>query len=66
MPMVRWFMRRLLATLYGMEIGPDVQLGHGVYFVHTLGVVLGKRQGGARVRFYGEQHRGPPGTTAIP
>jgi serine O-acetyltransferase len=41
-------------TLFGIEIGKDVTLGHGVYFVHTSGIVIGgDSRIGNRVRFYG-------------
>ncbi len=53
-PMVRWLIRRVLTATYGVELGKDVELGPGVYFVHTVGVVIGgNSKVGARVRFYG-------------
>ncbi len=41
-------------ALYGVEIGNAVTLGHGVYFVHTLGTVVGGDATiGDRVKFMG-------------
>lgn len=44
----RWripFMNRLLrlwqTAFYAIELGIDIELGHGVYFVHTVGTVVG-------------------------
>lgn len=54
LPMSRWFIRRWLTAVYGVEIGKDVTLGAGVFFVHSVGVVIGgNARVGARVRFYG-------------
>ena len=46
---------RLAQQIYaGIEIGKDVELGAGVYFVHPVGVVIGGTSRiGKRVRFYG-------------
>lgn len=48
-------MLRLIQTgLYGIELGKDVQLGHGVWFIHPLGIVIGGDAViGDRVRFFG-------------
>jgi serine O-acetyltransferase len=47
-------LRRLQAIVHGIEIGKDVELGHGVYFIHTLGTVVGgDAKVGNRVRFLG-------------
>ena len=48
-------MLRLTQTaLYGIEIGKEVEMGPGVYFVHTVGTVIGgTARIGARVRFMG-------------
>ena len=41
-------------AVMGIEIGKDVTLGKGVYFVHSLGIVIGgDARIGDRVRFYG-------------
>jgi len=47
-------LRLVQMTVYGIEIGKDVELGDGVYFVHTLGTVIGgDSKIGRRVRFMG-------------
>ncbi|MBI5493984.1 MAG: serine acetyltransferase [Deltaproteobacteria bacterium] len=54
-PLLRWATRRMLAMVYGMELGADVQLGPGVFFVHPQGIIVGgDARVGARVRFYGD------------
>lgn len=41
-------------ALYGIEIGNQVVLGHGVYFVHSMGIIIGgDSRIGDRVRFMG-------------
>jgi serine O-acetyltransferase len=41
-------------AIYGIEIAKDVELGEGVYFMHTLGVVIGgDARIGARTLFLG-------------
>lgn len=41
-------------ALYGVEVGKDVDLGPGVYLVHTVGTVIGgDARLGARVRLMG-------------
>jgi serine O-acetyltransferase len=53
-PLVNRVLRLITVGVYGVEIGKDVSLGHGVYFVHTLGTVLGgDARIGDRVRFMG-------------
>jgi serine O-acetyltransferase len=47
-------LRILQSAVFGVEIGKDVSLGQGVYFVHPVGVVIGgNARVGDRVRFYG-------------
>jgi serine O-acetyltransferase len=47
-------LRLAQTTVYGIDIGNDVQLGDGVYFVHPLGIVIGgTAQVGDRVKFMG-------------
>ncbi len=47
-------LRRIMTAVYGLEIGNDVVLGEGVYFVHPVGIVIGgNARIGARVRFMG-------------
>ena len=53
-PIVNGLLRRVQTLFYGIEIGSDVTLGVGVYFVHTQGIVIGgDAVVGDRVRFYG-------------
>ncbi len=51
---------RLVQTgLHGIEIGKDVRLGHGVWFIHPLGTVIGGDSTvGDRVRFFGNNTLG--------
>lgn len=47
-------LRSAQQAMAGIEIGKDVTLGEGVYFVHPVGVVIGGNSRiGNRVRFYG-------------
>jgi serine O-acetyltransferase len=53
-PLVNHALRVVQTSFYGIEIGKDVTLGNGVYFVHPLGIVIGgTSRVGDRVRFYG-------------
>jgi serine O-acetyltransferase len=53
-PLVSHLLRVLQTTMFAIEIDPKVSLGEGVYFVHSLGVIIGGNSRiGARVRFYG-------------
>lgn len=53
-PVVNRALRLWQMGLYGIEIGKNVQLGEGVYFVHTLGIIIGgDAKIGDRVRFMG-------------
>ena len=53
-PVVNHLLRRVQTMVYGIEIGNDVELGEGVYFVHPIGIVIGgNAKIGARVRFMG-------------
>jgi len=53
-PGVNRILRLAQTALYGIEIGKDVRLGEGVYFVHPLGTVVGGDATlGARVRVMG-------------
>lgn len=54
LPGVNHALRIVQTSVFGVEIGKDVTLGSGVYFVHPVGVVIGgDSRVGARVRFYG-------------
>lgn len=53
-PLVNRVLRVVQTAVFGVEIGKDVTLGRGVYFVHPLGTVLGgDAKVGDRVRFMG-------------
>jgi serine O-acetyltransferase len=53
-PLVNHLLRMVQTALFSIEIDRDVTLGDGVYFVHSLGIVIGgDARIGARVRFYG-------------
>ncbi|WP_239576259.1 exopolysaccharide biosynthesis glycosyltransferase EpsD [Archangium primigenium] len=53
-PLGNHALRVAQTALLGVEIGKDVELGEGVYFVHSLGTVVGgDAKVGDRVRFYG-------------
>ena len=53
-PGVNRALRLAQTVLFGIEVGKDVTFGDGVYFVHTLGTVVGgDSQIGSRVRFMG-------------
>src|SRR5439155_13517959 len=47
-------LRIVQTAVYSIEIGNDVELGEGVNFTHTLGIVVGgDSRVGARVKFLG-------------
>jgi serine O-acetyltransferase len=53
-PFVNRLLRMCQMVFGGVEIGNDVTLGAGVYFIHSLGTVVGgTAQVGDRVRFMG-------------
>lgn len=53
-PGVNHALRLVTTVLYSIEIGNDIELGHGVNFTHTLGTVIGgTSKVGARVKFMG-------------
>jgi serine O-acetyltransferase len=53
-PGVNRVLRYTQMAIFGIEIGRDVELGPGVFFVHTLGTVVGgNARLGARVRLMG-------------
>jgi serine O-acetyltransferase len=58
-PLVGSVIRRAQTVFYGVEIARDVQLGEGVVFLHTIGVVLGgDTRVGERVVFLGSNTLG--------
>lgn len=53
-PLVNHLLRRAQSVLFGIELGNDIELGSGVFFVHPVGIVVGgTARVGARVRFMG-------------
>lgn len=53
-PLVNHLLRVLQTLFFSIEIDRDVTLGHGVYLIHSLGIVIGgDARIGDRVRFYG-------------
>jgi serine acetyltransferase/GT2 family glycosyltransferase len=53
-PLLNRFLRGMQGMLYGIDLATDVELGHGVYFVHSHGVVVGgNAKVGAGTRFLG-------------
>lgn len=53
-PAANRLLRLAQMTVYGIELGKEVEFGDGVYFVHTLGTVIGGTSRiGRRVRFMG-------------
>lgn len=45
-PLLNRLLRFMQTMFYAIELGIDIELGHGVYFVHTVGTVVG---GDARI-----------------
>ncbi len=53
-PIVNRVLRTTQMVLGGIELGNDIELGRGVYLVHSLGTVIGgNSRVGDRVRFMG-------------
>jgi serine O-acetyltransferase len=53
-PFVNHTLRIVQTALFGAEIDKDARLGHGVWFVHTVGTVIGgSSRIGDRVRLLG-------------
>lgn len=40
-PFVNRFLRFIQTSFYSIELGIDIELDHGVYFIHSLGTVIG-------------------------
>jgi serine O-acetyltransferase len=40
-PLMNRLLRLVQTAFYAIELGNDIELGHGVYFVHTVGTVVG-------------------------
>jgi serine O-acetyltransferase len=53
-PGVNHLLRLVQTVFFGIELGKDITLGHGVFFVHPIGIVVGgDARVGDRVRFMG-------------
>ena len=66
-PLVNAVLRSAQQAMAGIEIGKDVTLGEGVYFVHPVGVVIGgDSKIGDRVRFYGSNTIGTASDNGYP
>jgi serine O-acetyltransferase len=54
LPGVNHLLRRMQTVVFGIELGNDITLGRGVFFVHPIGIVVGgDARVGNRVRFMG-------------
>jgi serine acetyltransferase len=53
-PVLGRLLRLVQGILYGIELGVDVELGWGVHFVHSQGIVVGGHSRvGSKAMFYG-------------
>ncbi len=60
-------LRAAQTALWGIEISREATLGRGVYFVHTVGIVIGgNARVGDRVQFYGNATIGSTHATDYP
>jgi serine O-acetyltransferase len=54
LPGANHLLRRVQTVVFGIELGNDIDLGRGVFFVHPVGIVVGGRSRvGDRVCFMG-------------
>lgn len=66
-PVMGRVLRLMQTAVYGLELGKDIQLGEGVYFVHTVGTVIGgTAKIGDRVRFMGNNTVGTASDNGYP
>jgi serine O-acetyltransferase len=66
-PFVNRVLRLMQMMFAGVELGNDVELGDGVYFIHSLGTVVGgDAHVGHRVRFYGNNTVGTANNNGYP
>jgi serine O-acetyltransferase len=67
LPGVNHLLRRLQTVFLGIELGNDITLGRGVFFVHPIGIVVGgKARIGDRVRFMGSNTVGTAKENGFP
>lgn len=53
-PGINHVLRRVQTIVFGIELGKDVTLGRGIFFVHPIGITVGgDSRVGDRVRFMG-------------
>ena len=53
-PLLNHLLRRVQTMVFGIELGNDIELGPGIFFVHPVGIVVGgSARVGARVVFMG-------------
>ncbi len=66
-PIVNRLLRQIQMILGGVELGNDITLGEGVYFIHSLGTVVGSgARIGARVRLLGNNTVGAASDDGAP
>jgi serine O-acetyltransferase len=66
-PLLNWPLRIMQFVFGSIELGNQVTLGDGVYFIHSLGVVVGgDARVGARVRFMGNNTVGTASDNGYP
>jgi len=66
-PLVNRVLRLMQMVFAGVELGNDIRLGSGVYFIHSLGTVVGgDARVGDRVRFYGNNTVGTARNNGYP
>lgn len=66
-PVVNRVLRLLQMVFAGVELGNDITLGDGVYFIHSLGTVVGgTARVGHRVRFLGNNTVGSASDNGYP
>ncbi len=53
-PLMNTLLRRVQTIVFGIELGKEITLGRGVFFVHPIGIVVGgDSKVGDRVKFMG-------------
>ncbi len=66
-PLANRVLRLMQMMFGGVELGNEVRLGPGVYFIHSLGTVVGGTAAvGARVRFMGNNTIGTASDNGYP
>ncbi|MFT3925229.1 MAG: DapH/DapD/GlmU-related protein [Myxococcales bacterium] len=66
-PVVNRVMRMMETTFFAIELGNDVELGHGVLFMHSVGTVVGgNAKIGEAVIFLGSNTIGENGGAGYP